>query len=115
MDYAPSIAPWLGKALSVSSGMVFTVLGTRAQRLLFASTGTKDPQASDTLYIGELAAPTQMRGFRFGTASRLMLRPWRPGPVSALVAIYTIPTLWRGGPSGSDESTNSTLQPFLHF
>ena len=33
-------------------------LGARAQRLLFASTGTKDPRhASDTLYIDGLAAP----------------------------------------------------------
>jgi transaldolase len=31
--------------------------GARPQRLLFASTGTKDPHASDTLYIGALAAP----------------------------------------------------------
>src|SRR6516165_3849148 len=31
--------------------------GARTQRLLFASTGTKDPRASDTLYIGALAAP----------------------------------------------------------
>lgn len=31
--------------------------GARPQRLLFASTGTKDPAASDTLYIGGLAAP----------------------------------------------------------
>jgi transaldolase len=31
--------------------------GARAQRLLFASTGTKDPKASDTLYIEALAAP----------------------------------------------------------
>lgn len=31
--------------------------GARPQRLLFASTGTKDPKASDTLYIGALAAP----------------------------------------------------------
>jgi transaldolase len=31
--------------------------GARPQRLLFASTGTKDPQASDVLYIKELAAP----------------------------------------------------------
>jgi len=31
--------------------------GARAQRLLFASTGTKDPKASDVLYIGALAAP----------------------------------------------------------
>jgi transaldolase len=31
--------------------------GARPQRLLMASTGTKDPKASDTLYIGALAAP----------------------------------------------------------
>jgi transaldolase len=30
--------------------------GARPQRLLFASTGTKDPKASDILYIRELAA-----------------------------------------------------------
>ena len=32
-------------------------IGARAQRLLFASTGVKDKNASDTLYIGGLAAP----------------------------------------------------------
>jgi transaldolase len=32
-------------------------LGARAQRLLFASTSNKDPQASDVLYMGALAAP----------------------------------------------------------
>ena len=31
--------------------------GARPQRLLFASTGTKDPRASDVLYIKALAAP----------------------------------------------------------
>lgn len=31
--------------------------GARPQRLLWASTGTKDPKASDTLYIQALAAP----------------------------------------------------------
>src|SRR4051812_9856645 len=31
--------------------------GARPQRLLFASTGTKDPRASDVLYIAALAAP----------------------------------------------------------
>jgi transaldolase len=32
-------------------------LGARAQRLLWASTGTKDPDASDILYVKALAAP----------------------------------------------------------
>ena len=31
--------------------------GARPQRLLFASTGTKDPDASETLYVESLAAP----------------------------------------------------------
>ena len=31
--------------------------GARPQRLLWASTGTKDPKASDTLYVDALAAP----------------------------------------------------------
>jgi transaldolase len=31
--------------------------GARPQRLLFASTGTKDPHASDVLYVQSLAAP----------------------------------------------------------
>lgn len=31
--------------------------GARPQRLLWASTGTKDPQASDTLYVDGLASP----------------------------------------------------------
>jgi transaldolase len=31
--------------------------GARAQRLLWASTGSKDPKASDTLYVKALAAP----------------------------------------------------------
>jgi transaldolase len=31
--------------------------GARPQRLLWASTGTKDPQASDVLYVNSLAAP----------------------------------------------------------
>src|ERR1700735_437687 len=33
-------------------------LGARPQRLLFASTGVKDPAAPDTLYVTALAAPT---------------------------------------------------------
>jgi len=32
-------------------------LGARAQRMLWASTGTKDPKASDLLYVKSLAAP----------------------------------------------------------
>jgi len=45
---------------------VFNV-GARPQRLLFASTGTKDPKASDVLYIKELAAPFTINTMPEGT------------------------------------------------
>ncbi len=41
--------------------------GARAQRFLFASTGTKDPKASDTLYIEALAAPFTVNTMPEGT------------------------------------------------
>src|SRR5262245_1984677 len=41
--------------------------GARAQRLLWASTGTKDPRASDTLYVDALAAPFTINTMPEGT------------------------------------------------
>jgi transaldolase len=41
--------------------------GARAQRLLWASTGTKDPMASDTLYVKALAAPFTVNTMPEGT------------------------------------------------
>jgi transaldolase len=41
--------------------------GARPQRLLFASTGTKDPKASDVLYIEGLAAPLTVNTMPEGT------------------------------------------------
>jgi transaldolase len=41
--------------------------GARAQRLLWASTGTKDPKASDTLYVKALAAPFTINTMPEGT------------------------------------------------
>ena len=41
--------------------------GARAQRLLFASTGTKDPKASDILYIKGLIAPLTVNTMPEGT------------------------------------------------
>jgi transaldolase len=41
--------------------------GARPQRLLFASTGTKDPKASDVLYIKTLAAPLSVNTMPEGT------------------------------------------------
>src|SRR5215470_2485155 len=41
--------------------------GARPQRLLWASTGTKDPSASDTLYIQSLAAPFTVNTMPEGT------------------------------------------------
>ena len=42
-------------------------VGARAQRLLFASTGTKDKDAADTLYISGLAAPNTVNTMPEGT------------------------------------------------
>jgi transaldolase len=41
--------------------------GARAQRLLWASTGTKDPNAPDTLYVRALAAPFTINTMPEGT------------------------------------------------
>ena len=41
--------------------------GARPQRLLFASTGTKDPTAPDTLYVQALAAPLTVNTMPEGT------------------------------------------------
>jgi transaldolase len=41
--------------------------GARSQRLLWASTGTKDPKASDTLYIKALASPFTVNTMPEGT------------------------------------------------
>jgi transaldolase len=41
--------------------------GARAQRLLWASTGTKDPKALDTLYVKALAAPFTVNTMPEGT------------------------------------------------
>src|SRR4030095_15356449 len=41
--------------------------GARAQRLLWASTGTTDPKASDALYIRALAAPCTVNTMPEGT------------------------------------------------
>jgi transaldolase len=41
--------------------------GARPQRLLFASTGTKDPKASDILYVKGLVAPLTVNTMPEGT------------------------------------------------
>src|SRR5262249_41590737 len=46
-------------------------LGARPQRLLWASTGTKDPRASDILYIKSLAAPFTVNTMPEGTLKAL--------------------------------------------
>ena len=55
--------------------------GARPQRLLWASTGTKDPSASDVLYIKALAAPFTVNTMPEGTLKALA----RPRRVSTLM------------------------------
>src|SRR5947209_4649001 len=45
--------------------------GARPQRLLWASTGTKDPEASDVMYIKSLAAPFTVNTMPEGTLKAL--------------------------------------------
>jgi transaldolase len=56
-------------------------LGGRPQRLLWASTGTKDPQAPDTLYVRSLAAPFTVNTMPEGTLKALAAH----GEVGALL------------------------------
>jgi len=45
------------RLLASDRWMKLAAAGAQPQRLLWASTGTKDPKASDTLYVSTLAAP----------------------------------------------------------
>jgi len=57
--------------------------GMRPQRALWASTGTKDPSASDTLYVGPLAAP-----FTVNTLPEATLKAFADhGRVGALMSL----------------------------
>jgi len=49
--------------------------GARLQRLLWASTGTKDPKASDTLYVDALAAPFTINTMPEATLKALSAKP----------------------------------------
>jgi len=56
--------------------------GARPQRLLWASTGTKDPKASDVLYIKSLAAPFTVNTMPEATLLALA-KHGQPGPMMA--------------------------------
>jgi transaldolase len=56
--------------------------GARAQRLLWASTGTKDPKASDILYVKALAAPFTINTMPEGTLKAFA----QHGEVGAMLA-----------------------------
>ena len=56
--------------------------GARPQRLLWASTGTKDPKASSTLYIDALAAPFTVNTMPEATLKALAAHT-EPGPLMA--------------------------------
>jgi len=56
-------------------------LGARPQRLLFASTGTKDKSASDTLYVASLAAPNTVNTMPEDTLKAYADHGAVPGPM----------------------------------
>jgi len=70
--------------------------GARPQRLLWASTGTKDPNASDVLYIKALAAPFTVNTIPEATLNALAnhgelsgLLPANGGDCEAVLAQFT--------------------------
>jgi transaldolase len=70
--------------------------GARPQRLLWASTGTKDPKASDVLYIKALAAPFTVNTMPEGTLKALAdhgavgaILPADGGDCEAVLAQFT--------------------------
>ncbi len=75
----PALANMLGIAIGQQAYRAYSQLlessrwrrvfnaGARPQRLLFASTGTKDPKASDILYVKGLAAPLTVNTMPEGT------------------------------------------------
>ena len=72
-------------------------VGARPQRLLFASTGTKDPTASDVLYVAGLAAPYTVNTMPEETLLAFAdhgsfgdLLPADPGPGDALLARFEV-------------------------
>ena len=80
--------------------------GARPQRLLWASTGTKDPKASDVLYIKALAAPFTVNTMPEGTlkASPTTAR-------SARCCRQTAATARRCWPSSPRPASTSTPWP----
>jgi transaldolase len=65
--------------------------GARPQRLLWASTGTKDPEASDTLYIKALAAPFTVNTMEMSNGSLSSERARRKLARMAVVAASVCP------------------------
>lgn len=60
--------------LAAPRSRALIVAGALSQRVLWASTGTKDPAAPDTLYVEALAAPD--------TINTIPERPCRPSPTT---------------------------------
>ncbi|HEX3623810.1 MAG TPA: transaldolase [Verrucomicrobiae bacterium] len=75
--------------------------GARPQRLLWASTGTKDPKASDTLYIKALAAPFTINTMPEGTLKALADHG-EIGPIMATDGVASENTLKQFAQAGID-------------
>lgn len=75
--------------------------GARPQRLLWASTGTKDPKASDLLYITALAAPFTINTMPEGTLKALADHG-QIGPIMAADSVASETTLKQFAQAGVD-------------
>ncbi len=76
-------------------------MGARPQRLLWASTGTKDPKASDLLYIINLAAPFTINTMPEGTLKALADHG-NIGPIMAADSAASESTLKQFAQAGVD-------------
>jgi len=76
--------------------------GARPQRLLWASTGTKDPKASDTLYVEALAAPETINTMPEKTLRAFADHGHLKGPMPVFGSDHTDAVLTRFAQAGVD-------------
>jgi transaldolase len=77
-------------------------VGARPQRLLWASTGTKDPKASDVLYVKALAAPFTVNTMPESTLKALAKHALSRRPCRRTAA--TAMRYWHGSPARGSTS-----------
>src|SRR5206468_225274 len=89
--------------------------GARPQRLLWASTGTKDPRASDVLYITALAAPFTVNTMPEGTLNALADHGDLAGTLPAEVGHLHLRRLFADDPRRGERLTAEAVGVYLDY